>query len=157
MPDLNSLRLSVSSTLMQAARKWRRTCDGALRVHNVSEACAAPLLAANRLGSAVRQVALAEKIGIEGPSLVRLLDQLCTAGLVRRDEDPEDRRAKTISLTGEGLALTVRMEDELRELRGRVLKDVSRADLEAALRVLSAFSAALPDAPHAPSRHAGAL
>jgi len=92
----------------------------------------------------VRQVTLAEHVGIEGPSLVRLLDQLCAAGLVRRDEDPDDRRAKTISLTEEGLAVTARMEQDLRELRARVLKGVSRADLEATLRVLNAFNAAVP-------------
>ena len=150
MSNLHKLRLAVSSTLVLAARKWRRTSDGVLSAYNVSEACAAPLLTASRLGEAVRQVALAEQVGIEGPSLVRLLDQLCAAGLVRRDEDPDDRRAKTISLTDAGREVTDRMEEDLRALRGRVLKNVSRADLEATLRVLNAFNAALsPDGtPH---------
>jgi MarR family transcriptional regulator, transcriptional regulator for hemolysin len=83
-------------------------------------------------------------VGIEGPSLVRLLDQLCAAGLVRRDEDPDDRRAKTISLTDEGRAVTAKMEDDLRALRARVLKGVSRAELETTLRVLNAFNAPDP-------------
>ncbi|PLZ04249.1 MarR family transcriptional regulator [Burkholderia sp. WAC0059] len=141
MPNLHSLRLSVSSTLVLAARRWRRTSNAALTAYNVSEACATPLLIAGRLGEAVRQVALAEQVGIEGPSLVRLLDQLCAAGLVRRNEDPDDRRAKTISLTDAGRAVTAKMEDDLRLLRGRILKGVSRADLEATLRVLNAFNA----------------
>ncbi|RQH06494.1 MarR family winged helix-turn-helix transcriptional regulator [Paraburkholderia dinghuensis] len=140
MSNLHTLRRAVSSTLVVAARKWRRTTHGALSAYNVSEACAAPLLTASRLGEAVHQVTLAEHVGIEGPSLVRLLDQLCAAGLVRRDEDPEDRRAKTISLTSEGRAVTAKMEDELRALRERVLKGVTRADLEATLRVLNAFN-----------------
>ncbi|TAL99719.1 MAG: MarR family transcriptional regulator [Paraburkholderia sp.] len=146
MSNLHTLRLAVSSTLVLASRKWRRTIHGALAAYNVSEACAAPLLTAGRLGEAVRQVTLAEYIGIEGPSLVRLLDQLCAAGLVRRDEDPDDRRAKTISLTDEGRAVTAKMERDLRALRERVLKGVTRADLEATLRVLDAFNAA--DAAH---------
>ncbi|WP_027797490.1 MarR family transcriptional regulator [Paraburkholderia acidipaludis] len=141
MSNLHTLRLAVSSTLVVAARKWRRTSHGVLAAYNVSEACAAPLLTAGRLGEAVRQVTLAEHVGIEGPSLVRLLDQLCTAGLVRRDEDSDDRRAKTITLTDTGRAVTEKMEDDLRSLRGRVLKGVTRADLEAALRVLNAFNA----------------
>jgi MarR family transcriptional regulator for hemolysin len=147
MSNLHTLRLAVSSTLVVAARKWRRTTHGALAAYNVSEACAAPLLTAGRLGEAVRQVTLAEHVGIEGPSLVRLLDQLCAAGLVRRDEDPEDRRAKTITLTRAGRAVTAKMEADLCALRERVLKGVSRADLEAALRVLDAFTAA-DAAPH---------
>jgi MarR family transcriptional regulator for hemolysin len=140
MSNLDSLRRTVSSTLVVAARKWRRTSHGVLAAFNVSEACATPLLTASRLGSAVRQVTLADHIGIEGPSLVRLLDQLCAAGLMRRDEDPEDRRAKTVVLTEEGRAVTAKMEEELVTLRAQALKDVSRSDLEATLRVLAAFT-----------------
>ena len=76
----------------------------------------------------MRQGTLAEYVGIEGPSLVRLLDQLCAAGLARRDEDPHDRRAKTISLTAAGRAVTAKMEEDLRTLRAQVLK-VSRAPI----------------------------
>jgi MarR family transcriptional regulator for hemolysin len=141
MPNLDALRRTVSSTLVVAARKWRRTSHGVLAAFNVSEACATPLLTASRLGSAVRQVTLADHVGIEGPSLVRLLDQLCAAGLMRRDEDPEDRRAKTVVLTDEGRAVTAKMEEELVTLRAQALKGVSRSDLEAALRVLEAFNA----------------
>ncbi|MGF6964006.1 MarR family transcriptional regulator for hemolysin [Paraburkholderia sp. WC7.3g] len=140
MSNLDALRRTVSSTLVVAARKWRRTSHGVLAAFNVSEACATPLLTASRLGSAVRQVTLADHVGIEGPSLVRLLDQLCVAGLMRRDEDPEDRRAKTVVLTDEGRAVTAKMEEELVTLRARALKGVSRDDLEAALRVLHAFT-----------------
>src|SRR5471032_266822 len=140
MSNLDALRRTVSSTLVVAARKWRRTSHGVLAAFNVSEACATPLLTASRLGSAVRQVTLADHVGIEGPSLVRLLDQLCAAGLMRRDEDPEDRRAKTVVLTEEGRAVTAKMEEELVTLRAQALKGVSRSDLEAALRVLEAFT-----------------
>ena len=141
MTNLDALRRKVSSTLVIAARKWRRTSHGVLSAFNVSEACATPLLTASRLGEAVRQVTLADYIGIEGPSLVRLLDQLCAAGLMRRDEDPADRRAKTVVLTKEGRAVTQKMEEELVTLRAQALKGISRSDLEATLRVLSAFTA----------------
>jgi MarR family transcriptional regulator, transcriptional regulator for hemolysin len=143
MSHLDILRRSVSSTLVLAARRWRRTSHDVLASYGVSEACAVPLLTANRLGEAVRQVTLAEHVGIEGPSLVRLLDQLCAAGLVRRDEDPEDRRAKTITLTDEGREVTARMEARLVTLRSRLLKGVSREELETTLRVLNVFSASL--------------
>ncbi|WP_250455653.1 MarR family transcriptional regulator [Caballeronia sp. ATUFL_M2_KS44] len=152
MISLDLLRRSVSSALVLAARRWRRTSHDVLASYGVSEACAMPLLAANRLGEAVRQVSLAERVGIEGPSLVRLLDQLCAAGLVRRDEDPEDKRAKTITLTEEGRAVTARMEERLVALRARVLKDVSREDLETTLRVLDVFNASV-DAPGGKRNH----
>jgi MarR family transcriptional regulator for hemolysin len=144
MTNLDTLRRTVSSTLVLAARKWRRTSHGVLTAFNVSEACATPLLVASRLGEAVRQVTLADLIGIEGPSLVRLLDQLCAAGLMRRDEDPDDRRAKTVTLTEEGCAVTAKMEEELVTLRAQALKGITRSDLEATLRVLAAFVADTP-------------
>ncbi|WP_341317947.1 MarR family transcriptional regulator [Paraburkholderia sp. IMGN_8] len=144
MPTLDTLRRTVSSTLIVAARKWRRTSHGVLTTFNVSEACATPLLTASRLGEAVRQVTLADLIGIEGPSLVRLLDQLCAAGLMRRDEDPDDRRAKTVTLTDEGRAVTAKIEEELVTLRTQALRNVTRSDLEATLRVLAAFVADAP-------------
>nr|WP_075643871.1 MarR family transcriptional regulator [Caballeronia udeis] len=139
MPEIDVLRQSVSSALVIAARQWRRTSQGVIAAYNVSEACATPLLIAARLDAPVRQVALAELTGIEGPSLVRLLDQLCAANLVRRDEDPDDRRAKIISLTDEGRSVTAKIEKELIGLRAGVLNDVSREDLEATLRVFAAF------------------
>jgi MarR family transcriptional regulator for hemolysin len=87
----------------------------------------------------VRQVVLATCVGIEGPSLVRLIDQLEGMELVIRKDDPTDRRAKGLWLTPEGEKLASRMEDVLDELRGKILANVDPADIEAAVRVLKAF------------------
>ena len=46
MQNIDALRLAVSSTLVTAARQWRRASHGLLAAYNVSEACAAPLLIA---------------------------------------------------------------------------------------------------------------
>jgi len=73
---------------------------------------------------------------------VRLLDQLCKAGLVCRSEDPLDRRAKGLSLTAEGRRLAEAIEAELVRVRHDVLQGIDEADLLAALRVLRAFEAA---------------
>jgi MarR family transcriptional regulator for hemolysin len=110
-----------------------------LTEHGISEACAAPLIWIGRLGDGVRQVVVASHVGIEGPSLVRLLDQLEALGLVVRKDDPTDRRAKGLWLTEVGRDLAQRMEEVLDQLRDRVLEGVSQADLEAAVRVLAAF------------------
>ncbi len=73
---------------------------------------------------------------------MRLLDQLAAADLIVRRDDPTDRRAKTIWLTDEGERLSGRIEELLVDLRGQVLADVGKADLEATLRVLKAFDEA---------------
>ncbi|HEK1693277.1 TPA: winged helix DNA-binding protein [Pseudomonas putida] len=139
---LDSLRLQVSTGMVVAARHWRRICHTALTSYGISEACAAPLLMIVRLGDGVHQVAVAQAAGLESPSLVRLLDQLCKAGLVCRSEDPLDRRAKALSLTAEGRTLAVAIEAELVRVRHEVLQGIDEADLHAALRVLRAFEAA---------------
>ncbi len=139
--------MSISTGMVVATRHWRRVCQTTLINYGISEACAMPLLIIGRLGEHVRQVTVAHAAGMESPSLVRLLDQLCKAGYVLRSEDASDRRAKTLSLTDTGRALVQAIEAQLVQLRRAALAGVSAADQEAALRVIKAFEAAgqLPD------------
>ena len=149
MPQsLDQLRQAYTHTLLLAGRQWRRAANAVVEAHGVSDATALPLILIGRLDGEPRQTALAEAVGIEGASLVRLLDQLCAAGLVVRKEDPTDRRAKVLSLTPTGKRTVIQMEAELTRLRERVFADVDTADLEAGLRVFQAFQKhvlALPD------------
>ncbi|CAM2145057.1 MarR family transcriptional regulator, transcriptional regulator for hemolysin [Pararobbsia alpina] len=148
MPNIHDLRRSVTGRLVRVARQWRRVSHHVISGYGVSEACATPLLMIGRLGEGVRQGTLAEYVGIEGPSLVRLLDQLCSAGLARREEDPADGRAKTIWLTDAGRAVCEKIEDALISLRAEKLKGINASDLAATLRVFKAIElAAAPDAP----------
>ncbi|MNJ45813.1 Transcriptional regulator SlyA [compost metagenome] len=110
-----------------------------------------PLLMIVRLGDGVHQVAVAQAAGLESPSLVRLLDQLCNAGFVCRSGDPVDRRAKALSLTPSGRVLAEAIEGELVRLRREVLQGIDEADLLATLRVLRAFEAAAQRTPGVPS------
>ena len=145
---------TLTGTILRLTRIYRRAVDRTLAAHGLSEARALPVLHIARLGEGVRQGALAEELGIEGPSLVRLLDQLCAAGLVERRDDPRDRRAKTLHLTPEGRALAAVIETTLDTLRSGLLAQVTNEDLDAALRVLAAFEAAL-DQVQAKPRSAG--
>jgi MarR family transcriptional regulator for hemolysin len=142
MNEIDNLRRAFTASLLQTGRQWRRITDQALVASNISEATAAPLIWIGRLGGGVRQITLASYVGIEGPSLVRLLDQLEAAELVIRKEDSSDRRAKTLWLTEKGKQFTAELEDILVGLRAQILADVSKEDLKAALRVLDAFDRA---------------
>lgn len=143
MPQtLDTLHMNISSAMVVASRHWRKVCQTTLVNFGISEACAVPLLMIGRLGEGVRQVTVAQAAGMESPSLVRLLDQLCQAGYVCRTEDPHDRRAKCLSLTDSGRVLVQAVEVELVRLRREVLQGIDPADLEAALRVIRAFESA---------------
>jgi DNA-binding MarR family transcriptional regulator len=50
---------------------------------------------------ALRQAALAERMHIEPMTLVGFLDRLEARGLIRRDPDPTDRRAKLVTTTAD--------------------------------------------------------
>ncbi|NWA04967.1 winged helix DNA-binding protein [Pseudomonas gingeri] len=139
---LEQLQQNISTGMVLASRHWRRVCQTTLANYGISEACAMPLLIIGRMGPGVRQVTVAQVAGMESPSLVRLLDQLCNAGYVQRTEDASDRRAKTLGLTETGHGLFHDIETQLVRLRREVLDGIAPADLEAALRVIRAFEAA---------------
>src|SRR5258708_10038976 len=107
-------------------RLWRREADQALEAHGLSEPPAIPLLVLSRRGKCVRQGELAEEVGIEGPSLVRLIDLLQAEGLVERREDPTDRRRKMLHLTAFGGKTADRVNPIMRPGRAPLLKDLSR-------------------------------
>ena len=144
---MSSIRISSERTLVHAllrlSRTYRRSVNVALAGHGLSDARALPVLQIARLGEGVRQGVLAEELGVEGPSLVRQLDQLCAAGLVERRDDPSDRRAKTLHLTDEGRALAAVVEDAVKALRTHLLKSATDADLAATLRVLGDLETAI--------------
>lgn len=137
---------SLTLTLLQAGRVWRRAADEVVTAYGLTEATALPLLLIGRLGGDLRQTTLADALGVEGPSLVRLLDQLGEAGLVTRREDPTDRRAKILHLTEAGRARAAAIEARFDALREAVFSDVGDDDLRAALTVLRALQAEGPKA-----------
>lgn len=134
---------AFAQTLLRLARIYRREVNRALAAHGISDAKAMPVLHIARAGGGMRQGVLAEEVGVEGPSMVRILDQLCQTGLVERRDDPTDKRAKTLHLTAEGQALAKDVEDAVQVVRAQMLAQVSDADLSAALRTFAAFEVAL--------------
>ena len=118
------------------ARRLRQAVDAELRVLGLTEATWRPLVHVRRLGDGVRQKELAASLSIEGPSLVRLLDNLERRGLIERREDETDRRARGIHLTRAGRDLAVRAARVGVSIQKRMLATVPAKDLEACQRAL---------------------
>ncbi|GAB3088089.1 MarR family transcriptional regulator [Bordetella muralis] len=142
-PHTDSCLMATTASLMVLSRAYRSVADNALSEYGLSQATAWPVILTGRLGDGVRQGALAEALGVEGPSLVRVLDQLVSSGLIERREDPNDRRARTIHLTPDGHALREQVEGVLVKLRREIFRDVSHDDLQACLRVFDTLKTAL--------------
>lgn len=75
-----------------------------LQGHGLTESQFGVLEALWHLGP-MSQVRLCGKLLVSGSNLTTVIDNLEKRGLVRRDPDPEDRRAHLVRLTHEGLAL----------------------------------------------------
>jgi MarR family transcriptional regulator, transcriptional regulator for hemolysin len=132
----------LTRDLLLVGRLWRKMAREAAARHGVSEAASAPLIWIERLGENVRQNALAEAIGIEGASLVRLIDELQASGLVTREPDLSDRRANVVSLTPRGREVVTEVNDDIQGLREQIFSNVSAADIQATGRVFAAIKEA---------------
>ncbi|TWB03839.1 MarR family winged helix-turn-helix transcriptional regulator [Bradyrhizobium stylosanthis] len=128
-PSQAHIHAEIGRLVTRLGRIWRRESDQALSDHGLSYATAIPLLVLSRQGENVRQGVLADELGIEGPSLVRLIDLLQAEGLVERREDPTDRRAKTLHLTKAGAAKVEETNRILRRVRASLLRDIGPEEL----------------------------
>ena len=134
-PHGTDLRAAFGVKLGQVARRWRALVDTRLKVFGLTDATWRPLLHLSKLPGPPRQTDLAESLGIEGPSLVRLLDTLERDGYIVRCAD-SDRRTKTIRLTPRGETLQRKIEAVVAETRDQLLGGVPDSRLVAAIRVL---------------------
>lgn len=148
-----SIHAEIGFLIARLARLWRREANQVLADHGLSEATALPLMVLSRQDKCVRQGVLAEELGIEGPSLVRLIDLLQAEGLVERREHPTDRRAKMLHLTPMGEAKAAEINRVLRRLRTYLLKDLESDRLAAtfeALQTIEQRANSLREAARAP-------
>lgn len=106
-------------------RRWRQILDYEFHAAGLTDATWRPLLHLHLLGDGVRQKDLAASVGIEGPSLVRLLDTLVSKELIQRSEDGTDRRAKLLCLTAEGQQVVARIREIVTPLENRLLSSFS--------------------------------
>jgi MarR family transcriptional regulator for hemolysin len=136
--------IHLATALAQASRAYRAGADKVAASYGLSEATGLPVLLIGRLGEqGVRPGVLADALGLEPSSLVRVVDQLIAASLLSRQDDPHDRRAKILSLTDEGKKIASLMECALIPFRKQVFGAFDPADVEACLRVLAGLPQAV--------------
>lgn len=125
--EVNSSNLLLRLTYL--TRRWRKVLDTEFQSSGLTDATWRPLLHLHLLGEDIRQKDLAASLGIEGPSLVRLIDSLITKGLIERSEDVRDRRANLLRLTPEGYKLVARIRKTVTVLEGELFRTFNDNEL----------------------------
>jgi len=131
-----SNRNAFGALLSRAVRQWRRAADLRLQPYGLTQATWLPLVHISRAQTPPRQKDLAALMLVDGSSVVRLLDNLETAGLIERKAGENDRRAKTISLTPRGRTIADQVEKVASQVRHDALAGLAAKDIETAMRVL---------------------
>ena len=135
---LDQTLMQLTATLTHASRAYKAMADKVASQYSLSQATALPVLILGRLGQdGVRPGVLADALGLEASSLVRVIDLLIENGLVQRHEDPQDRRAKLLQLTADGQTRAAQMEAALIPFRRNLFAEFEQADIDACLRVLT--------------------
>ncbi|WP_295807872.1 MarR family winged helix-turn-helix transcriptional regulator [uncultured Nitratireductor sp.] len=100
------------------------------------------LVHAARAG-AVRQNVLAERMGVEAMTLSGYLDRLEARALVRRANDPKDRRAKLVELTDAADGVLLAIDRVGAEVRKKAAGSLSQTEWDAMLDQLKIVRANL--------------
>lgn len=128
-PEYRDPRFRLTLQIVLAARRWRSLLEDRLRPLGHSAPRMEVMSSISHVPRLSAQIEIAKRIGIEGPTLTRMLDMMESEKLVERLPDPADRRAKLIRLTDRG-------EDALSEaggvaasLREQILAEFSEEEL----------------------------
>jgi DNA-binding MarR family transcriptional regulator len=85
---------------------------------------------------------VARGLGVTLPTVTAVMDKLVERGLVRRDEDPLDRRQHVCRMTPDGMALLDRLMAGRRAFTESLLQQLDADELEAFLRGMQVLLAA---------------
>jgi MarR family transcriptional regulator for hemolysin len=118
LPDSEMLPRLLGRLVGEVSRAWRYEMNRALKPLGLNLSMRLVLLQLQRNPDGLMQADLARSLGIEGPTLVRLLDKLEQKGWIARIASAEDRRRKYTVLTPDAAAqvrIIEQLSDTLRE------------------------------------------
>ena len=125
-----------SDALHSTSRSWRQAVDRRLKYLGVSQASWMTIAIAAKASTPLSQSELADRLGVEGATMVAMVDRLVRAGLVVREASATDRRVKRVVLTAGGLAVYEKVKSEAEALRKQLLAHVDAKQLKVATELL---------------------
>lgn len=119
------------------ARIWRNKVNDRLRPLGLSQATWIALLNLSWFPDGLSQSELAERLGIEGPTLVKLIDKLQVEGLVERHPSLLDRRRKIVRLTERAGPILLDVKTTIAILRQEIMTSFPEQRIEEGLALLT--------------------
>lgn len=141
-----SLGERFATTLHSTARAWRQAIDKRLKHLGIGQSGWLTIATIAKAEGPMSQRLLADLVGVEGPSIVSMLDRLERDGFVMRTPSPTDRRVKLVYLTDAGHKVYGEVRMEADSFRARLLEGVDPVVLAAAAELLETLSARIEDA-----------
>lgn len=135
-PERAKLQIETFFKAALATRRFRARFAERVKSTSQTEARWSALYFLSNAPSGLIQSELAERMGVQGPTLVRLLDALEAQHLVLRTEEPGDRRAKRVMIQPAGESMIAEVDAIAAKMRDEVFSRVSDLDLATTLRVL---------------------
>ena len=127
---------SIGYVVYSASKAYQKAFDLELRDKIGITVTQSKVIFALYLFSGLTQRELADKIGVETPSLVPIIDKMEEDGYVKRKLDPKDRRIKRIYTTNKADALWDSMLECASHIRKVSLKEVSEQEVNSALETI---------------------
>jgi MarR family transcriptional regulator for hemolysin len=121
---MQPLKERFSAALHYSARAWRLGLDRRLKHLGLGQAGWMSVGILAKAGELLSQSELADRVGVEGATMVTMIDRLVNNGLVERQPCTKDRRVKRIALTKSGWALYETVKAEADAFRREMLKNV---------------------------------
>ncbi|NIA57324.1 MarR family transcriptional regulator [Massilia sp. TW-1] len=135
-----------SAALHTSARLWRLALDKRLKHLGIGQSGWMTIAMIAKSGEPMSQRALADLVGVEGPSMVSMLDRLERDGFVVRAPSAQDRRVKLVQLTDAGSTVYAEVINEATTFRADLLAGVDPAALAAATTLLETLRKRIEDA-----------
>jgi MarR family transcriptional regulator for hemolysin len=143
LPESSEERFSAA--LHGTARTWRLAIDKRLKHLGIGQAGWMTIAMVAKSAEPMSQRALADLVGVEGPSMVSMLDRLERDGLVTRAPSPTDRRVKLVHLTDAGTILYRQVRKEADAVRSALFDGIDPKALAAAADLLEVVRARIEE------------
>ena len=144
MPDLDE---RFTGALHNTSRAWRQAVDRRLKHLGLSQASWMTIAVAAKARWPLSQSELAQKLDVEGATMVAMVDRLVKAGLVVREPSTTDRRVKRVVLTAAGNQLYDRVRTEAAAFRKELLAHVEPKKLLVATELLEGLQGIIDSQP----------